>query len=122
MGRPEPADHHSFAAECQQSSFTRSGRPHDAAPPHTPESVDADVTGAVVRTAQEVLAERAAEAAVCDPSFSDELARRVADFTLGGGKRMRPRLLWWGMRACGAAETTAALRLGVALELTRPAR
>ncbi|MGW3584926.1 polyprenyl synthetase family protein [Streptomyces rubiginosohelvolus] len=117
MGRPEPADHHSFAAESWPSALTWSGRPHDAAPPHTPESVDADVTGAVVRTAQEVLAGRLAEAAVCDPSFSDELARRVVDFTLDGGKRVRPRLLWWGMRACGAAETTAALRLGVALEL-----
>ncbi|MFD4234627.1 polyprenyl synthetase family protein [Streptomyces sp. NPDC058542] len=79
--------------------------------------VDADVVGHLLRTAQAVLTERVAEAAECDASFSAELAQRVADFTLDGGKRTRPRLLWWGMRACGAAETEAALRLGVALEL-----
>ncbi|MEW1612517.1 MULTISPECIES: polyprenyl synthetase family protein [unclassified Streptomyces] len=83
-------------------------------------AVDADVVGAVLRTARAVLAERVAQASEIDASFSGDLAGRVADFTLDGGKRMRPRLLWWGMRACGAADagsTVAALRLGVALEL-----
>ncbi|MFJ8847103.1 polyprenyl synthetase family protein [Streptomyces cyaneofuscatus] len=83
-------------------------------------AVDADVAGAVLRTARAVLAERVAQASEIDASFAENLAGRVADFTLDGGKRMRPRLLWWGMRACGAADagsTAAALRLGVALEL-----
>ncbi|MFZ4269241.1 polyprenyl synthetase family protein [Streptomyces arboris] len=83
-------------------------------------AVDADVAGAVLRTARAVLAERVTEASEIDASFAGDLAGRVADFTLDGGKRMRPRLLWWGMRACGAADagsTAAALRLGVALEL-----
>ncbi|MEW2071766.1 polyprenyl synthetase family protein [Streptomyces sp. NPDC007346] len=86
------------------------------------EAVDADVAGAVLRTARAVLAERVAQASKIDASFSGELAGRVAGFTLDGGKRMRPRLLWWGMRACGAADpasTAAALRLGVALELVQ---
>ncbi|MFD8729499.1 polyprenyl synthetase family protein [Streptomyces sp. NPDC059611] len=83
-------------------------------------AVDADVVGAVLRTARTVLAERVAHTSEIDASFAGDLAGRVADFTLDGGKRMRPRLLWWGMRACGAADagsTAAALRLGVALEL-----
>ncbi|MFJ5653633.1 polyprenyl synthetase family protein [Streptomyces microflavus] len=83
-------------------------------------AVDADVACAVLRTARAVLAERVAQAAEIDASFAGDLAGRVADFTLDGGKRMRPRLLWWAMRACGGADagsTTAALRLGVALEL-----
>lgn len=78
--------------------------------------MDSDVADAVLRTARAVLADRVDEALRSDVLFCEELARRVADFTLEGGKRMRPRLLWWGMRSCGAAETVAALRLGVALE------
>ncbi|MGW2836262.1 polyprenyl synthetase family protein [Streptomyces sp. NPDC001493] len=83
------------------------------------ESVDADVAGAVLRTARTVLREHLAEAAAIDAVFARDVARRVADFTLGGGKRARPRFLWWAMRACGggADAVDAALRLGVALEL-----
>ncbi|WP_443054086.1 polyprenyl synthetase family protein, partial [Streptomyces sp. IBSBF 2435] len=84
-------------------------------------SVDADVAGAVLRTAGAVLRERVAQAAGIDAGFSRDLAERVADFTVDGGRRMRPRLLWWSMRACGggvrSADTEAALRLGVAVEL-----
>ncbi|WP_030587484.1 polyprenyl synthetase family protein [Streptomyces anulatus] len=117
MGRPEPKDHHS-SAESPQPASAWGGCPRDASPPPPgPQAVDADVTRAFLHTARAVLTERVAEAAGSDASFSEELARRVADFTLDGGKRLRPRLLWWGMRACGAAETAAALRLGVALEL-----
>ncbi|WP_415958459.1 polyprenyl synthetase family protein [Streptomyces sp. 021-4] len=107
-----PAVEHSFAAcplpPSPDPSATAAG------------AVDADVAGAVLRTARAVLAERVAQASEIDASFAGDLAGRVADFTLDGGKRMRPRLLWWGMRACGAADTgttAAALRLGVALEL-----
>ncbi|MEU0098490.1 polyprenyl synthetase family protein [Streptomyces sp. NPDC006267] len=114
MGCPGPTDH-SFAET--PPTAEEGVRPRGAPPSTDPRAVDADVAGAFLRTAQAVLAERLAEAAESDASFSAELARRVADFTLDGGGRMRPRLLWWGMRACGAAETAAALRLGVALEL-----
>ncbi|MFD6422290.1 polyprenyl synthetase family protein [Streptomyces sp. NPDC060198] len=84
----------------------------------TVEAVDADVAGAVLRTARTVLRDHLAEASAIDDVFTRDLARRVADFTLGGGKRARPRFLWWAMRACGGADAAgAALRLGVALEL-----
>ncbi|MCX5401255.1 polyprenyl synthetase family protein [Streptomyces sp. NBC_00102] len=83
------------------------------------DAVDADVAGAVLRTARTVLREHLAEASAVDAVFARDVARRVADFTLGGGKRARPRFLWWAMRACGGGTDTvgAALRLGVALEL-----
>ncbi|MGW6586487.1 MULTISPECIES: polyprenyl synthetase family protein [Streptomyces] len=114
MGRLQPADH-AFAGLV----------PPDVGPPEPwhpgslreAQAVDDDVVGAVRRTAESVLAECVAEAALHDPEFSDDVAHLVADFTLRGGKRMRPRLLWWAMRACGGAETRAALRLGVGLEL-----
>ncbi|WP_442814297.1 polyprenyl synthetase family protein [Streptomyces sp. NBC_01198] len=83
--------------------------------------MDADVAGAVLRTAGVVLGERIAQTAAIDADFSRDLAEGVADFTLSGGRRARPQLLWWTMRACGggasAADTEAALRLGVAIEL-----
>ncbi|MFE7483665.1 polyprenyl synthetase family protein [Streptomyces sp. NPDC057552] len=115
MGRTEAAEH-SFAA----CPLPVGPGPSGAGPGAGARAVDADVVGAVLRTARAVLAERVAQAAEIDASFSGDLAGRVAGFTLEGGKRMRPRLLWWGMRACGAADsvsTAAALRLGVALEL-----
>ncbi|MFJ8750970.1 polyprenyl synthetase family protein [Streptomyces sp. NPDC102441] len=83
-------------------------------------SVDEDVVAAVLRTAQAVLRDRVAQAESIDSVFSRDIAERVADFTLEGGKRMRPQFLWWGMRACGGGRSTdidAALRLGVAVEL-----
>ncbi|WP_069735852.1 polyprenyl synthetase family protein [Streptomyces sp. EN27] len=111
MGRFQPAEHSFGEPSPPYESF---GHCH---PDPSSEDVDADVVEAVLRTARAVLTERAAEAMDNDVLFAEELARRVADFTLDGGKLMRPRLLWWAMRACGAAETGAALRLGVALEL-----
>ncbi|MFE0040525.1 polyprenyl synthetase family protein [Streptomyces sp. NPDC059015] len=66
-----------------------------------------------------LLRERVAGAAVLDGDFAADLAAPVARFTLDGGRRMRSRLLWWAMRACGGAapETPAALRTAAALEL-----
>ncbi|MFC9483083.1 polyprenyl synthetase family protein [Streptomyces griseus] len=115
MGRPQPTEH-SLGEPSQPAGKSKE---HRQPGPSSEDArvVDSDVVHAVLRTAQAVLSERVAEAGEHDVLFSEELARRVADFTLDGGKRMRPRLLWWGMRACGAAETAAALRLGVALEL-----
>ncbi|MFI1530191.1 MULTISPECIES: polyprenyl synthetase family protein [Streptomyces] len=116
MGRRQPEEP-SFGESARPAPGTGGHRHHAAPSSEDARVVDADVVDAVLRTARAVLAERVDEAMASDALFCDELARRVADFTLDGGKRVRPRLLWWGMRSCGAAETTAALRLGVALEL-----
>lgn len=126
MGRIEAVEH-AFAvyplpvgAGPAAAEAGTDGGPGHGSPSHEAEAVDADVVAAVLRTARMVLAERVAQASEIDAAFSGDLAGRVADFTLEGGKRTRPRLLWWGMRACGAADavsTSAALRLGVALEL-----
>jgi geranylgeranyl diphosphate synthase type I len=73
----------------------------------------------VGRVLGDVLADRVDRARSVDPLFADDLALRVAHFTRHGGRRVRSRLLWWALRACGGddASTTAALRLGAALEL-----
>ncbi|MEU5716923.1 polyprenyl synthetase family protein [Streptomyces sp. NPDC020403] len=91
--------------------------PHPAPPAEHLAAVDADVAAAVLRTARTVLGERLGRSAAVDPVFACDVAERVAEFTLDGGKRLRPAFLWWGMRACGGRAVTAALRLGVALEL-----
>ncbi|MEU3881110.1 polyprenyl synthetase family protein [Streptomyces californicus] len=115
MGLSLPADHAFAASVHPDVDRTASADPGPSA--EEARAVDHDVPGGLQRMAEAVLAERVAEAAEHDPVFADEVARRVADFTLRGGKRMRSRLLWWAMRACGAADTAAALRLGVGLEL-----
>ncbi|WP_318199447.1 polyprenyl synthetase family protein [Streptomyces sp. SCL15-4] len=82
--------------------------------------IDADVPGAVGRLLGRVLAERLRRARLTDPLFAEELAERVAGFTLQGGKRTRARLVWWASRACAGrdrAAAAAALRIGGALEL-----
>ncbi|MEV7686983.1 polyprenyl synthetase family protein [Streptomyces bungoensis] len=82
--------------------------------------VDADVPAAVGRVLDRVLDERLARAREMDELFAEDLAGRVAGFTRAGGKRTRPQLLWWSLRACGGtapATVSAALRIGAALEL-----
>lgn len=82
--------------------------------------VDADVPGAVCRLLGHVLAERLRRARLADHLFADELAERVARFTLEGGKRRRAQLVWWAARACAGRDpesAAAALRIGGALEL-----
>ncbi|WP_371573358.1 polyprenyl synthetase family protein [Streptomyces sp. NBC_01314] len=84
-----------------------------------PHAVDGDVPGAVRRVLEGLLSERTERAAALDPLFAEDMAERVARFALDGGRLMRPRFLWWALRACGggAAEAEAALRIGAALEL-----
>jgi geranylgeranyl diphosphate synthase type I len=86
-----------------------------------PRLVDADVADAVGRALADVLGARVAAAREIDPVFARDIAGRAAGFTLDGGKRMRSRFLWWGMRACGGGTTReaahAALRLAAALEI-----
>ncbi|MGX1274128.1 polyprenyl synthetase family protein [Streptomyces phaeoluteigriseus] len=84
-------------------------------------ALDDDVPGAVGRLLDHLLAQRAEQAAALDPVFARDLAERVRRFTTDGGKRMRPRFVWWALRACGGGggpgEAEAALRVGAALEL-----
>ncbi|MGV9255189.1 polyprenyl synthetase family protein [Streptomyces sp. NPDC003697] len=85
-------------------------------------AVDEDVAGAVGRLLRTLTAERLAEATGLDPAFATDLAERTARFTLHGGKRIRPRFVWWALRACGAGDAgraEAALRVGAALELVQ---
>ncbi|MEE1756641.1 polyprenyl synthetase family protein [Streptomyces sp. SP18CS02] len=99
----------------------RTGAPADGPCAAGPGAVDADVAGAVGRTLEELLDARVAEAAAIDRTFAQDIAARVARFTLDGGKRTRSRFLWWGLRVCGGGRdgerAGAALRLGAALEL-----
>ncbi|MEU7424928.1 polyprenyl synthetase family protein [Streptomyces sp. NPDC040750] len=83
-------------------------------------AADRDVRAAVSRVLDEVLADRVERSRAVDPVFADDIALRVARFTRQGGKRVRSRLLWWALRACGGGDgvsAAAALRLGAALEL-----
>ncbi|MEU5895242.1 MULTISPECIES: polyprenyl synthetase family protein [Streptomyces] len=83
--------------------------------------IDADVSAAVHRTLEGILHGRLEEARSIDPAFAGDIADRVARFTLRGGKRIRSRFLWWGLRACaggaGPGQVDAALRLAAGLEL-----
>ncbi|MGP4112621.1 polyprenyl synthetase family protein [Streptomyces sp. 4N509B] len=82
--------------------------------------VDDDVSGAVDREIGTVLAERLAACRELDAVFARDIAERVDRFTRRGGRRIRPRLVWWSLRACGGADTTqvrAGLRVAAALEL-----
>ncbi|WP_345665627.1 polyprenyl synthetase family protein [Streptomyces venetus] len=85
-----------------------------------PGVVDADVIAAVRAVLDRILAARLARARELDAVFAEDLAARVTDFTLRGGRRIRPRLLWWSLRACGGgtpAQVRAALHAGAAVEL-----
>ncbi|MFD3729127.1 polyprenyl synthetase family protein [Streptomyces sp. NPDC058671] len=103
------------------------GGAHSADPPHgvavqevEPAAVDEDVPAAVGHVLDQVLADRLTRAGALDALFARDLAERVTRFTQDGGKRTRSRLVWWSMRACGGGDgprTTAALRVGAALEL-----
>lgn len=82
--------------------------------------IDADVALTVQRRLVPLLARRVAQATAVDATFGADVAGRVERFTLGGGRRMRPQFLWWGLRACGLPDDRqieAALQLGAALEL-----
>ncbi|MFD3546772.1 polyprenyl synthetase family protein [Streptomyces sp. NPDC058655] len=101
--------------------LTTAPRQHTAhiAPPPTAAAVDADVTGAVTGQLAAFCAESVAYSRSLDPVFATDVAERLSAFTLGGGSRIRPRLLWWALRACGGADAhvSGALRIAAALEL-----
>ncbi|GGZ47792.1 geranylgeranyl pyrophosphate synthase [Streptomyces subrutilus] len=88
-------------------------------PPTSAAVVDADVPGAVTGELERSLAEFTAYSRSLDPVFATDVADRLAAFTLDGGSRIRPRFLWWAVRACGGTDphVAGALRLAAALEL-----
>jgi geranylgeranyl diphosphate synthase type I len=94
-------------------------RPAGPSPLTGAAAVDADVTGAVNRELALCCAEFVAFSRSLDPVFAADVAERLAAYTLGGGSRIRPRFLWWALRACGGTEShvAGALRVAVALEL-----
>ncbi|MEV1026048.1 polyprenyl synthetase family protein [Streptomyces sp. NPDC050264] len=82
--------------------------------------IDAEVAQTVERRLTRLLTRRVAQATAVDAVFGADVAERLARFTLGGGRRVRPQFLWWGMRACGVPDDEridAALQLCEALEL-----
>ncbi|MFF3313417.1 polyprenyl synthetase family protein [Streptomyces sp. NPDC002952] len=119
---PAPVPPHN-TREAHASSGPRGGPDTDTATavPWHPDTVDADVPGAVGRVLDTVLRERVTQASALDLAFGADVAERVARFTRHGGKRMRPQFLWWALRGCGGghhpAEAETALRIGAALEL-----
>jgi geranylgeranyl diphosphate synthase, type I len=67
---------------------------------------------------------RAADATAIDPAFG-RATESLADFVLGGGKRIRPTFAWWGWRGAGGevddTDAVAVLRAISALELLQAA-
>ncbi|MGW7346184.1 polyprenyl synthetase family protein [Streptomyces sp. NPDC054854] len=82
-------------------------------------TVDEDVIAAVHLELRIRCDELIAFGHALDPLFATDIAERLAAYTLSGGSRIRPQLLWWALRACGGSdsETPAALRIAAALEL-----
>jgi geranylgeranyl diphosphate synthase type I len=108
-----------------------------SAPPRPPDTATSPVVGrtesvhhghpvdlALPARLEEALAvfldERRAAAATIDPAFGAATGD-LAEFVLGGGKRIRPTFAWWGWRGAGGApdgpEVPAVLRAIAALEL-----
>ncbi len=105
----------------QNGPSTRPGCLPDGPPPTAGPHVDGDVTAAVERILGHYVQERVYEATEVDERFAADVAGRLAEFVLRGGKRLRAGFLWWGRRAAGGTaegpQAEAALRLGAALEL-----
>ncbi|MFD7889864.1 polyprenyl synthetase family protein [Streptomyces albidoflavus] len=100
---------------------TRAG-PGGAHPGPHPQVVaaDRDINGTVGALLHTLLAERLREACATDPVSGRDIAERIARFTSLGGRRLRPALLWWALRACALPDgdrARAALRVGAAVEL-----
>ncbi|MFJ8164242.1 polyprenyl synthetase family protein [Streptomyces sp. NPDC096136] len=84
-----------------------------------PLDIDRDVPAAVGAHLAGILEPRVAETESADAAFAADLARRVVDFTVRGGSRLRSEFLWWALRGCGggAPEVRPALGVAGALEL-----
>lgn len=90
---------------------------------HLPEpgAVAGDGGRALDRALRDYLDRRLRDAERLDEDFGRELAGITVGFTLGGGKRMRPRLAWWGWLAGGGTPhggaADSAVQACAALEL-----
>ncbi|MFB9616370.1 polyprenyl synthetase family protein [Kutzneria kofuensis] len=81
---------------------------------------DTGFLGLVERALTDYLNRRRTEAALVDENFAIAVDA-LADFVLGGGKRIRPTFAWWGWRGAGGdprdAGTDAVVMAVSALEL-----
>ncbi|MFF9687072.1 polyprenyl synthetase family protein [Streptomyces sp. NPDC014623] len=78
----------------------------------------AEAAAAVDAVLAEHLHTRLREARQVDTVFAEEVASRVAQFVLHGGKRLRTAFVWCGwLAAGGAGDPRTPLRIGAALEL-----
>jgi geranylgeranyl diphosphate synthase type I len=81
---------------------------------------DTGFLGLVERALTDYLNRRRTEAALVDENFAVAVDA-LADFVLGGGKRIRPTFAWWGWRGAGGdprgADTEAVVMAVSALEL-----
>ena len=82
--------------------------------------IDADVPGHVHRVLADYFESRRTQTDSIGADVTEALAA-LADFVLGGGKRIRPTFAWWGWRGAGGAAdgpvADAVLRAISALEL-----
>ncbi|ADH68975.1 polyprenyl synthetase family protein [Nocardiopsis dassonvillei] len=81
--------------------------------PRPPDAEDADERSALEASLKDYLERRLRDSEDLDGDFGRDLAGTTVRFTLGGGKRMRPLLAWWGWLAGGGApsgETARAAR------------
>lgn len=82
--------------------------------------VETDLPEQVRESLAEHFRVRLAETDELDPAVGSA-ARELAEFVLGGGKRIRPTFAWWGWRAAGGSaggeQAAAMLRAATALEL-----
>ncbi|MYX47634.1 polyprenyl synthetase family protein, partial [Streptomyces sp. SID8385] len=118
MGRTEDPT----ATAAPDGSHTTRAGPGGAHPGPHPQVVaaDRDINGTVGALLHTLLAERLREACATDPVSGRDIAERIARFTSLGGRRLRPALLWWALRACALPDgdrARAALRVGAAVEL-----
>ncbi|WP_082127212.1 polyprenyl synthetase family protein [Allosalinactinospora lopnorensis] len=108
-----------MSAPCPDASGGASPAPSAALAAHA--QLDTRVAAGVAKCLSDYFAARRAAARGNDACFTEEIVEHLERFTLGGGKRMRPRFAWWGWRAAGGPESgkqaTAALRAVSALEL-----
>ncbi|QIP84187.1 polyprenyl synthetase family protein [Streptomyces sp. Tu 2975] len=106
------------ATEDDMGTTGEEGLPRRGTSPARPGPSVVDAVEAVLR---DHLGERMDEARQTDAVFAEEVAGRVRDIALRGGKRLRAQFLWWGWRACGGPaegpETENVLHVAAALEL-----
>ncbi|WP_425608719.1 polyprenyl synthetase family protein [Streptomyces albipurpureus] len=95
--------------------------PLPGTPPAAGPGAESGLAAAVEKVLRQHLRDRVDQAARIDSVFAEEVAGRLADFVLRGGKRLRAGFVWWGWRVGGGTadgpQADAALQLGAALEL-----